>query len=83
MKPFSGTRWRSKRDTRLVFDPVKNRHYSEVVDYLKDQRSAEEKRWKKQDVRDRKRCQRERDREGMSRVTSRPPDPVPDPEIKN
>jgi hypothetical protein len=62
--------------------PVKNRHYFEVVDYLEDQPSAQEKRLKKQDVRDRKQRQREREREGMSHVTSRPPDPVPDPALK-
>jgi hypothetical protein len=62
--------------------PVKNRHYFEVVDYLEDQPSAEEKRLKKQDVRDRKRRQRGREREGMSRVTSRPPDPDPVPELR-
>jgi hypothetical protein len=62
--------------------PVKNRHYFEVVDYLEDQPSAEEKRLKKQDARDRKRRQRESERDGMSRVTSRPPDPDPVPKLK-
>ena len=59
--------------------PVKNRHYFEVVDYLEDQPSADEKRLKKQDVRDRKRASRAKKLGQMSQVTSHPPDPDPDP----
>jgi hypothetical protein len=68
-----------EKEHQFGLRPVKNRHYFEILDYLEDQFSAEEKRLRKQGVRDRKRLQREKEREGMSHVTSRPPDPDPDP----